>query len=143
MMSRLTRRAMRLCLMCGRRGWRPLRAESDQEADPDFHGIEDADLEAHAARAGIFLDRLKEDDGMDEQSVLDFEVAAAFLVTQDFNIAAVNRAAAEILAIVQGDPVSKLDIQDEDKAELRNAITIATSRRGRQAVAAAVHFAAL
>jgi pimeloyl-ACP methyl ester carboxylesterase/DNA-binding NarL/FixJ family response regulator len=106
----------------------PLRAESDLDADADFHGMEDADLEAHAARAGIFLDRLKEDDGMDEQSVLDFEVAAAFLVTQDFNIAAVNRAASEILAIAQGDPISKLDIQDEDKAELRNAIAIATNK---------------
>ena len=108
----------------------PLRAESDLEAGPDFQGMDDADLEAHAARAGIFLDRLKEDDGMDEQSVLDFEVAAAFLVTQDFTIAAVNRAAAEILKIGQGDPVSKLDIEDEDKAELRSAIFVATGRSG-------------
>ncbi len=108
----------------------PLRAESDLQTDSEFHGIEDADLEAHAARAGIFLDRLKEDNGADEQSVLDFEVAAAFLVTQDFNIAAVNRAASEILSIEQGDPITKLDIQKEDKAELRNAIAIATGRSG-------------
>ena len=103
----------------------PLRIASDRKSLPV---TEDPELEAHANRAGIFLDRLKEDDGMDEQSVLDVEVAAAFLVTSDFTIAGVNRAATEILGVNQGDSLSKLDIEKDNLDELRSAIANATGK---------------
>jgi pimeloyl-ACP methyl ester carboxylesterase/DNA-binding CsgD family transcriptional regulator len=105
----------------------PLRVEANPlPGDPNT--VEDADLEAHANRAGIFLDRLKEDDGVDEQSVLDFEVAAAFLVAPDYTIAGVNKPAADILGLSQGDPLSKLGIDADSHIELRAAIAAATGR---------------
>jgi pimeloyl-ACP methyl ester carboxylesterase/DNA-binding CsgD family transcriptional regulator len=105
----------------------PLRVEANPlPGDPNT--MEDADLEAHANRAGIFLDRLKEDDGVDEQSVLDFEVAAAFLVAPDHTIAGVNKPAADILGLSQGDQLSKLGIDADSHIELRAAITAATGR---------------
>lgn len=105
----------------------PLRVEANRvPGDPNM--MEDADLEAHANRAGIFLDRLKEDDGIDEQSVLDFEVAAAFLVAPDYTIAGVNKPATDILKLAQGDPISKLGIDADSHIELRAAIATATGR---------------
>ena len=106
----------------------PLRMAADGEPDNLDSFFDDTDLETHANRAGIFLDRLKEDESMDEQSVLDFEVAAAFLVGADFTIAAVNRPATEILGIAQGDSIKKLDIEPEHHLELREAINNVTGR---------------
>jgi DNA-binding CsgD family transcriptional regulator/PAS domain-containing protein len=106
----------------------PLRIATDKRNGKTLAVTEDAELEAHAQRAGIFLDRLKEDNGMNEQSVLDVEVAAAFLVTSDFVIAGVNRAATEILGVNQGDSLDKLDIEHANLLELRSAIANATGR---------------
>ncbi len=106
----------------------PLRVEANPAAGEVPDTVNDADLEAHANRAGIFLDRLKEDDGVNEQSVLDFEVAAAFLVAPDYTIAGVNKPAADILGLEQGDPLSRLGIDEQSHRELRTAIATATGR---------------
>jgi pimeloyl-ACP methyl ester carboxylesterase/DNA-binding CsgD family transcriptional regulator len=106
----------------------PLRVEANPAASEFPDMVNDPDLEAHANRAGIFLDRLKEDDGVDEQTVLDFEVAAAFLVAPDYTIAGVNKPAADILGLAQGDPLSRLGIDENSHRELRAAIAAATGK---------------
>lgn len=100
----------------------PLRIETDKIVRPNTIEITDHDLEAHANRAGIFLDRLREDETMTEQSVLDIEVAAAFLVGSDLKIVAVNHVATEILGISKNDPLTKLRIDEDNCQELRNAV---------------------
>lgn len=106
----------------------PLRVEANAAGGELPDTVNDPDIEAHAHRAGIFLDRLKEDDGVDEQTVLDFEVAAAFLVAPDYTIAGVNKPAADILGLAQGDPLSRLGIDEASHRELRMAIATATGR---------------
>jgi pimeloyl-ACP methyl ester carboxylesterase/DNA-binding CsgD family transcriptional regulator len=107
----------------------PLRIEADRGKHAIAREVTDPDLEAHVQRASIFLDRYREEEAVDWHSVLELEVAAAFLVCHELEITGANKTATEVLGIAAGMPLSRLHLTGDDLAGLRTAVQSACARQ--------------
>ena len=98
--------------------------------------LEDAEIEAHVARATVFLDRLDATEGqVGQRSVLaDIQRSAAFLGDGGPVIAACNRAAGQAFGVVEGGPFSDLPFEAEDRELLAGVLRRVATRKGEKVV---------
>jgi pimeloyl-ACP methyl ester carboxylesterase/DNA-binding CsgD family transcriptional regulator len=98
----------------------PLRQGPVERAIP----LEDAEIEAHLARATVFLDRFEATQGDPrERSALDeFRRSAAFLSDGGKTIVGCNSAAARAFGLGDGCPFSTLPFEEEDRSLLVGVI---------------------
>jgi pimeloyl-ACP methyl ester carboxylesterase/DNA-binding CsgD family transcriptional regulator len=96
--------------------------------------LEDPEIEAHLARATVFLDRYEATRGERPPSVLtDIPRAAAFLADGGPTIAACNPAGEAAFAIREGGPLSALPFEPEDLSLLQGAIRRVAARKAEKA----------
>lgn len=110
----------------------PLRVGMVDRAIP----LEDPEIEAHVARATVFLDRLEATAGqVGQRSVLaDIHRSAAFLSDGGPVIAACNRAASVALGVVEGGAFADLPFDEEDLALLAGVIRRVATRKAEKVV---------
>jgi len=110
----------------------PLRVGAVDRAIP----LEDPEIEAHVARATVFLDRLEAMAGqVGQRSVLaDIHRSAAFLGDGGPTIAACNRAASVALGVVEGGAFADLPFEEEDRALLAGVIRRVATRKAEKVV---------
>ena len=102
----------------------PAPAPSEGQARPS-RAFNDQDIETHVERASIFLDRFElSNRAAGYRATLDEIGRSAAFVCDGRLIVAVNRAAQDVLGIVDGSPLAALPFIDEDIVEL-----CATARR--------------
>ena len=94
----------------------------EAEAGEQGYIANDAAMQAHVDRAGIFLQRLYETKDTAEESPIEKDVKAAFLVGSGLSIDQANRAAADLLGVRSGDKLDRLTLVPEDIAALRSAL---------------------
>ncbi|WP_168733037.1 LuxR C-terminal-related transcriptional regulator [Aliigemmobacter aestuarii] len=98
----------------------PLRVGTLERAVP----LEDPEIEAHTARATVFLDRFEatREDGAYRSVLEDIPRSAAFLSDGGSRIVAANRAARLAFAVDEGAPLADLPFDPDDIATLRDVI---------------------
>jgi pimeloyl-ACP methyl ester carboxylesterase/DNA-binding CsgD family transcriptional regulator len=97
--------------------------------------LEDAEIEAHVARATVFLDRYAASEPDAPQSVLQgIPRSAAFLADGGALIAGCNRAAGVAFGIAEGGAFAALPFEAEDRALLQGVIRRVAARRGEKVV---------
>lgn len=98
--------------------------------------IEDDEINAHLARASIFLDRFEatRTDGAYRSVLEDIPRSAAFLSDGGSLIAGFNRAASVAFGLDEGATLADLPFEPEDIEILRNQILRVASRRGEKVV---------
>ena len=106
----------------------------EAEAGARAHIANDAAMQAHVDRAGIFLQRLYETKGTTEGSLIDKDVKAAFLVGSGLSIDQANRAAADVLGVRSGDELDRLTLAPEDITSLRTALRRTMAAEGTESL---------
>jgi pimeloyl-ACP methyl ester carboxylesterase/DNA-binding CsgD family transcriptional regulator len=114
----------------GRAG--PLRVGPVESAIP----LEDPEIEAHLARATVFLDRLEAaEDQTAARSVLeDIPRSAAFLSDGGAVLVGCNRAARVAFGVAEGGPFADLPFEAEDRALLAGVVRRVASRKAEKVV---------
>ncbi len=110
----------------------PLRVGPVESAIP----LEDAEIEAHMARASVFLNRFEaSQDSPVIRSVLeDLPRTAAFLSDGGAVLAACNRAATVAFGVADGGAFAKLPFDDEDRAVLSGVIRRVAAQKAEKVV---------
>ncbi|NJS38570.1 MAG: helix-turn-helix transcriptional regulator [Rhodobacteraceae bacterium] len=114
----------------GRAG--PLRVGPVESAIP----LEDPEIEAHLARATVFLDRLEAaEDQTAARSVLeDIPRSAAFLCDGGAVLVGCNRAARVAFGVTEGGPFADLPFEAEDRTLLAGVVRRVASRKAEKVV---------
>jgi DNA-binding CsgD family transcriptional regulator len=114
----------------GRAG--PLRVGLVESAIP----LEDPEIEAHLARATVFLDRLEaaQDQPVVRSVLEDIPRSAAFLSDGGALLAGCNRAARVAFAVAEGGAFADLPFEAEDRALLAGVIRRVASRKAEKVV---------
>lgn len=103
--------------------------------DPDA-ALDDPEIEAHVARATVFLDRLEATAGLEGQrsALADIQRAAAFLADGGPLIAACNRAATVAFGVSEGGALADLPFEAEDLRLLAGVLRQVAARRAEKVV---------
>lgn len=98
--------------------------------------LEDPEIEAHLARAVVFLDRYDAAAGAEGQRSVLEEIprSAAFLADGGAQVAGCNRAAALAFGIVEGGPFAALPFEAEDRELLQGVIRKVALRKAEKVV---------
>ena len=98
--------------------------------------LEDPEIEAHMARATVFLDRYEAAQGADgpRSPLAEIARSAAFLSDGGAWVQAANRPAEQAFGIRDGGPFANLPFEEEDRAVLAGAIRRVASGRGERVV---------
>jgi pimeloyl-ACP methyl ester carboxylesterase/DNA-binding CsgD family transcriptional regulator len=98
--------------------------------------LEDPEIEAHMARATVFLDRYEAaaDEAPPRSPLADIPRSAAFLSDGGATIHAANRPAEQAFGIRDGEPFASLPFDAEDLALLSGAIRRVASRKAEKVV---------
>jgi pimeloyl-ACP methyl ester carboxylesterase/DNA-binding CsgD family transcriptional regulator len=98
--------------------------------------LEDPEIEAHMARATVFLDRYEaaQDSGVKRSVLEDIPRSAAFLSDGGAAVAGCNRAAGVAFGIREGGPFASLPFEAEDRELLSGVIRKVAGRKGEKLV---------
>ena len=98
--------------------------------------LEDPEIEAHMARATVFLDRYEAAQGADgpRSPLAEIARSAAFLSDGGAWVQAANRPAEQAFGIRDGGPFASLPFEEEDRAVLAGVIRRVASGRGERVV---------
>lgn len=97
--------------------------------------LEDPEIEAHMARATVFLDRLDAVQAEGSRSVLeDIPRSAAFLSDGGGTVAGCNRAAVVAFGIAEAGAFAALPFEEEDRTLLQGAIRKVAARKAEKVV---------